>query len=536
MTLDLDPRGPSPRTSACDNGRQRAFCCEPPGGSERPFVPFNLENLFPSKLLPPPESIPTYDLVSFGGAFTSFKIEEPNASGVAFFLIAGEGSAVTSMKKRDNPGLEFVDCPYDVLSRPNHELQTARIICMHSNITDCFKVEAGGVEDTIVQMPDECGGPSWSRAISLTRSFNQTLPKHIAERIPTSDVYDFQFDYNIGLVKRDTGRLSIRLDYSNVPGYWDAVVDSPGKEKRDLNTLVDRFFDNGKKDDWYSKFNGLQFKKNNGLSVSEKLNNLVFHNGQICEYNDPDALNNTVGESISLATEGNVSTTLHYGFSMIATWQPGSELKIDQAAGFVRAEGETDLTFKLGGTGVLDTSKSLKGSTIYQKITGPSGITGHNIFKGWAFFTAYKEVGVLLRSSNGNAGAVPFSGYAEARVKADWGRYNVHFPDGAKTTPHVGGGEGGRNEDKVSKSGSNKLNPVEKSPSGFIEVGTKVKLGLQIGMYFTKPYQFAVSGKLPDMAVSQYNFARWTVENKGEESCLETSLGTSRSCTPNGWA
>tara|TARA_R110002003_G_scaffold722_7_gene21367 strand:- start:15447 stop:15683 length:237 start_codon:yes stop_codon:yes gene_type:complete len=78
---------------------------------------------------------------------------------------------------------------------------------------------------------------------------------------------------------------------------------------------------------------------------------------------------------------------------MIATWEPGSEVKIHQAAGFVRPVGSTDVTFKMGGAGVIDTAKSLKGSTI-TKMLGKKGVAGHNIYKGWAFFTAYKETGV----------------------------------------------------------------------------------------------------------------------------------------------
>lgn len=523
ITLDLDPRGPDPRSSSCHNGREQAFCCEPPGGFARPFAPFNLENLFPEAQLPPADAIPSYDLVSFGGMYAGFKDEDPNHSGVAFFLIAGHSSAVSSMKKRDIPGLEFLDCPHDILERPDHELQTARIICMQSNVTDCFRVEENGVEGTIVQMPDECGGPSWSRAVSLTLSADQTIPDHISERNPTSAVYDFTFDYNIGLVRRDTGRLSIRLDYSNVPGYWYAVVDTPGKKKRDLNTLVERFYGNSA--DWYAKFNRISFNDKQGLKISEKLDKLVYHNGQTCHYNDVPEGGGDIGESISIAVQGTTDVALHYGFSMIATWEPGSEVKIHQAAGFVRPTGKTDVTFKMGGSGVIDTAKSLQGSTI-TKTFGKKGMAGHNIYKGWAFFTAYKETGVQLRSGNGKAGAVPFSGYMEARVKADWGRYNVNFPGGATFSPHVGPGEGGRDADEVSKSDKNKLVPVETTPNGFVEVGTTIRFGLQAGMSFSKPYQSAVGGELPDMSVSQYEFARWFIENKDKEACLSTSLGS----------
>lgn len=38
---------------------------------------------------------------------------------MAFFLIAGDSSAVSSMKKRDKPGLEFIDCPHNIQEGPD---------------------------------------------------------------------------------------------------------------------------------------------------------------------------------------------------------------------------------------------------------------------------------------------------------------------------------------------------------------------------------------------------------------------------------
>ncbi|KAJ8110045.1 hypothetical protein OPT61_g7002 [Boeremia exigua] len=524
ITLDLDPRGPDPRTSSCHNGREQAFCCEPIGGFDRPFTPFNLENLFPESLLPPADAIPNYDLVSFGPLHGLTKEQDPDKTGIAFFLIAGHSSAVSSMRKRDNPGLEFIDCPHDILDRPNHEIQTARIVCMHQNVTDCFRVEENGVEGTIVHMPDECGGPSWSRAISLTPSLDQSLPGKVARRGPTSVVYDFKFDYNIGLVRRDAGRLSIRLDYSNVPGYWYAVVDTGGSQKRDLKSLVDRFFDNGNTEAWYNRFNQLEFFPGNSVKITEKLDRLVYHNGQACSYEEkPVDEQGKLGESISIAMQGNSSIELHYGFSMIATWTPGASFKVHQAAGFVRPQGKTDVSFRLGGEGTLDTSKSLVGSTISKKF-GEMGVSGHSIYKGWAFFTAYKESSVDLASGDNVVGAVSFSGYAESRIQSNWGRYNVHFPSGATTTQNTGTGEGQRLGDEVSKSSNNKLNALSKS-KGWIEVGATVRVGLTVGMSFSKPYDKVV-GDLPDMSVSQRVFSRWNLEHTGTESCVSTSLGT----------
>ncbi len=119
ITIDTDPQGLGGRI--CDNGRKQSYCCDPPGGTSRPFTPFNIDNLFPPDIRPDPASIPQYDLVSFDGALR-IEQEDPNIAGVAFFLIAGSSTAVTSMKKRDNPGLEFLECPDEIHSQQHIRL------------------------------------------------------------------------------------------------------------------------------------------------------------------------------------------------------------------------------------------------------------------------------------------------------------------------------------------------------------------------------------------------------------------------------
>jgi hypothetical protein len=109
------------------------------------------------------------------------------------------------------------------------------------------------------------------------------------------------------------------MDLSNVPGYWNAVVDAPGSSssKQDLNQLVDRFY--GSSDEWYTKFKSLKFPGSQGIKYTEKLDQLVYHNPQICEYEGTQ-----VGESLSVAMEGTTTVESYFGFSLIATWQPGS--------------------------------------------------------------------------------------------------------------------------------------------------------------------------------------------------------------------
>jgi hypothetical protein len=439
---------------------------------------------------------------------------------VAFFLVAGSYSAVTSMKKRDNPGLEVVECPSDVLSRPDDEHQTARIVCTSEDVPDCFRVQHGGVEGTVVQMPDECGGPSFARAVSLTLSANQTLPGHLQKRRITSPVFDFTFDYNIALVRRDAGDFRIRMDFSNVPGYWNAVVQSPGEgnggSKRDIKELVDRFY--GSSDGWYSKFESLRFRPTYGIKDTVRLRELLYHDGQICGYDDETSF----GESLSIAMEGTSTMESHFGYSLIANWKPGGGIEIHHSAGFLRPEGETDVTFTMGGSGVLDTSEGLQGPEIRKKFQDKV-LYGKEIYKGWAAFNIYRETSAHIQSTSGG---VAVSGYMQARAKSDWGHFPVNFPAGAVGAPDPGAAEGQRLYDRVSKAPDNELEAVGEEASGAIEVGATIRVGLHVEITPVPPWQSDGGFPLPEMSLAQTVYARWLIDNGADQSCLTTSLGT----------
>ena len=44
---------------------------------------------------------------------------------------------------------------------------------------------------------------------------DQTIPEGIAAQNITSAVVELSFDHDLGLVQRDGGRISVRIDYSN---------------------------------------------------------------------------------------------------------------------------------------------------------------------------------------------------------------------------------------------------------------------------------------------------------------------------------
>jgi hypothetical protein len=161
-------------------------------------------------------------------------------------------------------------------------------------------------------------------------------------------------------------------------------VDSPGKKKRDLKQLVDRFYP-GSGTDWANQFNQLSFSPSTSTLIKEDLKQLVYYDTQMCSTDEGQ-----VGEGIAIAIKGKTDINAYYGFSMVATWDPSSTLKVHEAAGFYHAEGSTSATFKVSGDGTLDSSQKL-GGEIITKTFGKRGVGGHSIYHGWASFEPYMQ-------------------------------------------------------------------------------------------------------------------------------------------------
>ncbi|RSL95244.1 hypothetical protein CDV31_013975 [Fusarium ambrosium] len=504
ITLDLDPQGPGTSIGGfCHNGRQQSFCCDPPGNKKQPLLPVELEKIFPKEYFPPADATTNFELRTFGQDANNMN---PNESGFAFFLISGSDTAVSSMSKRDNPGLRFLDCPPDLLEAPLHEPQSARVICLSGTFEQCFGVDKNGVEGTIVKMPDECGAGTYARAISLASSQNQTFPATIGDAEPISAVYDFTFDYNMQLVRRDAGKISIRMDYSNVKGYWKAVVAGAPKLKRDLKSLVDRFF-SGQQGEWFEAFDSIPLGGNGNLGDVGKqdISKLIYYNGETCTGKDGKE-----GQGIAVAIDGQTDVEFFHGFSMIATWDPAGKVEVHQSAGFLHIQGQTDASFTVAGIGTLDTS--LKGSTNRLSRGSRRAINGQSVYHGWAGFDRYSEQEVSLSTQGDDSLEVGFNGYMRAEVKADWGKGNIHFPKvDAK-------GEA----ESLQLDTESKLTSMEES-KGEIMVTNSIKFGLDISLQFSGKFSSA-TGSLPDMSVAQRLGASFVMQDGEGEICLKTSV------------
>jgi len=63
-------------------------------------------------------------------------------------------------------------------------------------------------------------------AISLERSEDPKIPHRLVKRgLANKAVYDFTFNYNFKpLQERGSSSVLLRIDYSDVQGYWDQAI------------------------------------------------------------------------------------------------------------------------------------------------------------------------------------------------------------------------------------------------------------------------------------------------------------------------
>lgn len=81
---------------------------------------------------------------------------DPSTTGFGFMIVSGDSSSVSNLKKRDGMAEPFVflDCPSNVHEDDSSLVHTARVVCLSLDLKGCFQVLEGGVEGTIVEMPD----------------------------------------------------------------------------------------------------------------------------------------------------------------------------------------------------------------------------------------------------------------------------------------------------------------------------------------------------------------------------------------------
>ncbi|KAJ5214409.1 hypothetical protein N7449_001578 [Penicillium cf. viridicatum] len=161
----------------------------------------------------------------------------------------------------------------------------------------------------------------------------------------------------MSLLRRDTDKTSVRLDYATFVGYWDTFVDSASEPEKKAGILMKRYWSN-ETSNWESLGTDNDFAWSNGapISIKEDLTKLLRWQSDEecdvagCEYN----------EAFAAYVDGSIDAEIHYGFSLYGNFEANGELHIESAHGFVNSAGKNKGNPGQGGTKTV----SLKGSKI----------------------------------------------------------------------------------------------------------------------------------------------------------------------------
>jgi chitinase len=122
----------------------------------------------------------------------------------------------------------------------DHAEETFHVYCNYpADSKECKRVFIDGAEDTIISLPPHVGEGPFARIVSMKEADGdfQLPDHHLAHRSLEhleNPVYEVKIDYNFQNIKlkRDDEPVQIRVDYTNLMGYWDEMTDSPASRMK----------------------------------------------------------------------------------------------------------------------------------------------------------------------------------------------------------------------------------------------------------------------------------------------------------------
>lgn len=321
------------------NSRQKPLCCEAPPNTD-PFLPAMLYDLFPE--VPSSDNIALFDYQSLS---TSPSLAGENDKPGAFLsvIVDGPPDAVANLNKRDGSHLQF-------LTRGIHQgtaAKTTHFVCTDDTQTsNCDDMHLNGLEGTVIRMPDHMGFAQWAVAHAVAPS-NLTTPPRIARRSPkTAQVFELTYSYDFSRVKRDSGDVYFRVDYSDNPEYFNTIVEAPHYKR----SLERRFFSEDDSSYWIERINTLRgwdyiAKDPNHRFLESTFDTTLLGDdgyGKGCD--DGDGF-------LNLKMKGAMSSKARYGYTIIGKLAP--TLETQEAIGYY----DTDLA--MSGSLSVDSKASL---------------------------------------------------------------------------------------------------------------------------------------------------------------------------------
>lgn len=146
VQLDLDIYGDG-SGSCVGNNRKKVLCCNTPKNLN-PFLPVSLDKVFPT--IPDADYYPQFDLQDLGGEAIS---KDLNYNTFGLIIIVGPKESVQSMRRRDGSDAHVLDC--DSIQAEGRSV--IRLVCGGGANSTCDDIHLGGVEGTVLRMPEGCG-------------------------------------------------------------------------------------------------------------------------------------------------------------------------------------------------------------------------------------------------------------------------------------------------------------------------------------------------------------------------------------------
>ncbi|KAJ5946733.1 hypothetical protein N7454_003572, partial [Penicillium verhagenii] len=124
----------------------------------------------------------------------------------------------------------------------DHSEETHYVFCkLPTGSAKCENVFIDGAEDTIIRLPEHIGEGPFARLVSIEPAHSSySLPSHHLNKRVAQDnnnpVYKIKIDYNFQAIKRDSGAINMRVDYTNLLDYWEDVTDTPATRRKKRST------------------------------------------------------------------------------------------------------------------------------------------------------------------------------------------------------------------------------------------------------------------------------------------------------------
>ncbi|PPR00468.1 hypothetical protein CVT24_004529 [Panaeolus cyanescens] len=239
------------------------------------------------------------------GAFGEIFIDSPKAGSVSSLAVQSDWVITDCDARSDQP-------------------QQVPMYCSKSGSEGCQHVFVDGAEHTIVELPKSCGLGPYARVISIEPHPDQNILNQFHSKVkPASEsVMLLSFDYNFAAIPSSNGPIYMRADVTDMPGYWDSVVDSPPErrewlQKRGLwkDPKVEKRWWGAFKN-WLSKITTLEVDKSQTRTFFWQDTWNIFHQETHCE--GPPQFD----ASLDISLTGNAQMTARYGFYLQGTVVP----------------------------------------------------------------------------------------------------------------------------------------------------------------------------------------------------------------------